>query len=252
MFLHSKENRRIKLCKQLMSDGKHRAKHGLFVLEGLRSVNAAALSDAEITAVFVTRGFRSAHPEAVPDSADVFLITDELSAYLSDTETPQGLFALCKIPAAGGFTVTGDGRYILLHNLQDPGNLGTIIRSADAFGIDALFTVNCCDLFSPKVIRATAGGIFRVNIRSLDLESAFALFRSNGIKTIASVTDHGARPVGGRGFNGTAVFIGNEGNGLPPGVVSACDETLTIRLRGGADSLNAAVAAGIIMYEMSK
>ena len=140
----------------------------------------------------------------------------------------------------------------MLFGLQDPGNAGMIIRTADALGIDGIILSGSCDLYSPKVIRSTMGSIFRTNIMiENDAERLFSLLSSNGIKTSAAVIDKDAYDVTECSFEGRhAVFIGNEGNGLPAETARRCDSRITIPMHGSINSLNAAMAAGILMWEL--
>ena len=166
------------------------------------------------------------------------------------------MFALCYTTrtSLGKDSLRRDGRYLVLYELQDPGNMGMILRTADAFGIDAVLTYQCCDVFSPKVVRATMGAIFRMSVIDAPPASAIRLFfEENGIRSYAAVLHPDARPVTEcRLGKGCAVWIGNEGNGLSEDAVAACEEKLIIPMQGHAESLNAAMAAGILMWEMVK
>jgi TrmH family RNA methyltransferase len=252
VVLRSKSNDALKLYKKLATERKYRLREGLFAIEGFRVIDEARRSGIEFHAVFITEELYRAHADMFLSFPKVCAISDELSRYLSEAESPQGIFAVCKMPVRGGLALTRGGRYILMYRLQDPGNVGAIIRTADAFGVDGVVTVDCCDVYAPKVLRSAAGGVFKANVRDMDLDEAMSAFRENGIKTFASVTDGGAAAIEDCDFSGAAVLLGNEGNGLPEDVVSLCGEAFTIRLRAGSQSLNAAVAAGIIMYNMRR
>lgn len=145
------------------------------------------------------------------------------------------------------------GRYLVLDNLQDPGNVGTILRTADAVGVDGVVMCNnCCELYNPKTIRSAMGSVFRLDIYSADtLYEVCGMFGKNGIKTCAAVVDSSAVSVTECDFSGDcAVVIGNEGNGLSAEDANVCDEKITIRMQGNINSLNAAMAGGIILWEM--
>ena len=144
---------------------------------------------------------------------------------------------------------------MVLCSLQDPGNLGTIIRSCEAFGIDRLFlTSDCPDLYSPKVLRATMGGVFRLPITVADnLPDLFERFRREKVPVYAAALQEGAKDITRLPLNqGGAVVIGNEGKGLPPEVVALCDSAVIIPMAGRAESLNASVAASIVAWEMAR
>lgn len=258
--INSKDNPNIKLYMKLSSSRKFRREYGLFTLEGFRLIEDAIAENAVLQCVFITDSFLAKHGDAhhfLPEYIlnRTFVIPDELGARLSDTDGTQGIFSVCHAIDNADFSVkiiTG-GKYILLHNIQDPGNLGTIIRTADAVGVDSVITVNCCDIYNPKVIRSTMGSLFRLPVFDLALEDAFDLFRIHDIKTFAAVIDSDAVSLSDCVFlGGCAILIGNEGNGLPSDVVSLCDDKLTIKMRGTVNSLNAAMAAGIIMWELMK
>lgn len=184
------------------------------------------------------------------------LVSDSLAAELSQTEHTQGVFAVCQIPdppALSALIHTG-GSYAVLHQLQDPGNAGMILRTADALGLDGVIYSASCDIYSPKVVRATMGSLFRVPLCCVpEIEPVLAACRDAGVESCAAVVSGQAELVGQCLFRkGTAVVIGNEGNGLPEEVSAACDRRVTIPMHGTIESLNAAMAAGIILWEVQK
>ncbi len=131
--------------------------------------------------------------------------------------------------------------------------MGTILRSADACGIDGVFLCGCCDVFSSKVIRSTMGSLFRVNIAVMDIDTAIEKLKSNGITIYSAVIDKNAKSLVECDFTkGCAVMIGNEGNGLSEEHIALSNIPMTIKMKGRLNSLNAAMAAGIIMWEMSE
>lgn len=132
--------------------------------------------------------------------------------------------------------------------------MGMILRTADALGVDAVLSCGSCELYSPKVVRATMGSIFRVPVYEMtDAAALLEELRCHGICSYAAVPDHSAVPLMECDFSGSCAFwIGNEGNGLPADVIGACDASITIPMQGGPESLNAAMAAGICMWEMMK
>ncbi len=258
----SKDNSNVKLYVKLLKK-KHRNEYNLFTLEGLRLVEDAILEGAEIETIFVTDDFlvkmsddeKSSIFTDEKTSSGIFIITNEIASKLSSTENSQGIFAIAKLPKKPGILeiLSGNGKYIFLHNLQDSGNVGTIIRSADAFGITAIFTENCADVFSPKVVRSTMGSIFRLPIIEACYENLFEIAKENGITTFAAVIDKDAVDILKCDFSGASiVIIGNEGNGIPKYVSDICDVKTTINMKGNVNSLNAATAAGIFIWELTK
>ncbi len=253
----SVENPKIKLYKRLSESKKCRRENRLFTLEGERLVADAAAENAGLRTVFTTKAYfeKRGGTLCFPKETEMFIIPDELGKRISSTDNAQGIFAVCraldKKPVSD--IIKNGGRYVFLHNLQDPGNLGTVIRTADAVGLDGVFLSECCDLYNPKTVRSTMGSLFRVTISETEFEEAFPLFGQRGVPTFAAVVDGDAVSLTDCVFSqGGAVLIGNEGNGLPKEISEMCDEKITIKMRGNVNSLNAAMAAGIIMWELTR
>lgn len=257
-IITSKDNPTVKLYQKLSSSKKDRLQYGLFVLEGLRIVEDALKEDSGITHVILTKQAQEKLGEIIFQAdlrnTKTLVISNELGNKISSTDSTQGVFAICRIPAAKRPAFRENCRYAVLFGLQDPGNVGMIVRTADALGIDGIILSGSCDLYSPKVIRSTMGSVFRMELTiENDVEKLFGLLNENGVKTSAAVIDKDAENVTGCGFDGKqAVFIGNEGNGLPSEVVERCHRRITIPMNGRINSLNAAMAAGILMWELEK
>ena len=175
---------------------------------------------------------------------------------MSDTETPQGVFCICRMKSSLSMEqVLSKKKVVALCDLQDPGNLGTIIRTADAFGYEALLlSERCCDWYSPKVLRSAMGSAFRIPYYlPEDFDAMVSRFREAGKVTAAAVVDKADLVLGCCNLPEIhVVYIGNEGNGLPAPLAEACDYRLTIRMAGNTESLNASVAAAVLMWELSK
>lgn len=254
------DNGAVKLYRKLARSKKDRTREGLFVLEGLRLVSDAVQNGAVLTHLFWTEeGYARWNEESLP--ADLgetrcALLSDSLGTALSQTEHSQGVYAICRMPEQPALSdlIGHGGNYAVLHQLQDPGNAGMILRTADALGLDGVIYSASCDIFSPKVVRATMGSLFRVPICcTTDITPVLETCRAAGVETCAAVVGGTAEFVGQCVFKkGTAVVIGNEGNGLPESVSAACDRRVTIPMHGTIESLNAAMAAGIILWEVQK
>ena len=256
MEITSRENRMIKDYRRLCGDAKYRRQSGLFVTEGARLCADAVRSHITIETALITARARAQYAdstEAVERVAlQTFEIPETLSDYLSDTESPQGVFCICRIPAFTQLTMTG-GRFAALERIQDPGNLGTMIRTAEAFGLDGvLLSDGCCDPYSPKVLRSSMGGVFRLPlIAAGNLAKYLPTLHENGFRSYACVVDGDAAVVQNTVFgDGAVCVIGNEGNGLLPETVAVCSQRITIPMAGRAESLNASMAAGIVFWEM--
>lgn len=257
-IITSKDNPVIKLYQKLSSSKKDRLQYGLFVLEGLRIVEDAVREDSGLTHLIFTKQayerYGSELLQADLRDTKTIVISNELGNKIASTTATQGVFAICSIPVDKQPFFRDDGRYVVLFGLQDPGNVGMIIRTADALGIDGIFLCGSCDLYSPKVIRSTMGSIFRESIYiENDPDKLFGLLKEGEVTTSAAVIDTDAESVTSCGFGGRqAVFIGNEGNGLSRETAMRCDRRITIPMNGTINSLNAAMAAGILMWELKK
>ena len=257
-IITSKDNPVIKLYQKLSSSKKDRLQYGLFVLEGLRIVEDALREDGGVSQLIFTKQAYEKYADELfqADLRDTktLVISNELGNKIASTSTTQGVFAICRIPVEKAPVFAENGRYAVLFGLQDPGNVGMIIRTADALGIDGIFMCGSCDLYSPKVIRSTMGSVFRTNIAiENDTDALFAMLEEGGVESSAAVIDKDAVNVTAHNFTGRqAVFIGNEGNGLPREVSNACTSRMTIPMAPHSNSLNAAMAAGLFLWELRK
>lgn len=184
-------------------------------------------------------------------------ITDALASYISDTTAPQGLFCICRQPKERYCLadLCPKGRYAALESVQDPGNLGTMIRTAEAFGLNGLLLSDgCCDPYNPKVLRGSMGGVFRLPLYEAgDLTQSLPALCEKGFCTVACVVDATAPAIQSLPLAaGTVAVIGNEGNGLRSQTVAVCSHRATIPMAGRAESLNASMAAGIVFWEMTR
>lgn len=256
----SKDNPSIKLFRKLMTSKKDRMQYKRFALEGSRLVFDALKSNAPVRKIFVTQSALEKYGDYLrniecPD-INIIVISDELGGKISDTGKTQGIFAECafidKTDRLG--ELKKNGRYAVLYQLQDPGNAGMIIRTADALGLDGVICSESCDIYNPKVVRSTMGSIFRIPVyRDIPVDDVFIAMDNAGISTYAAVVDKNADDIKTIDFsNGGGIIIGNEGNGLPEEIVLKCRERITIKMNGNIDSLNAAMATGIIMWELMK
>lgn len=263
MFITSKENPNIKLYKKLSSSKKARNDNGLYVLEGARLV-CDAIKENKVEKLFYVNSSLEKYSELISNELlltvnenNIFEISDELAVQLASTDATQGIFAIAKKGdnSLSISSIRNYKKFLILDNLQDPGNIGTILRTADACGVDCvIMTKNSCDLYNPKTIRSAMGSIFRLNIfDETEFETIVECLRTIDVKVYASVIDSNAAELRNVCFNEkSAVVIGNEGNGMCDEHISMCDEKLTIRMCGNINSLNAAMAAGIILWEMTK
>ncbi len=256
-IIKSKDNALVKRVNSLIENRKERVKTGTFVAEGARFCKEAVFSGVDIHHVLMTEEFYNAHTDDasvfISACKDVRLISEPISKKLGATINSQGIFCVCDIPKSPE-KLCGN-KYIALENLRDPGNVGTVIRSAEAFGMDGIILIgSCADIYSPKVLRSTMGTIFRLPVFSFETpKEACDNLKNCGFKIYGAVLDSKSQRLSETIFpQKTVCFIGNEANGLSDAAKQLCDSFLFIEMSGGAESLNAAVAASVIMWEMQK
>lgn len=253
-LISSKNNTKIKYTAKLFCSSKFRSQNGLFVIEGLRLCIDAFKSNVKIKTVFVTKDIIIKNNKFVIDiikNAEVsFEVSDDVLKHISNTVSPQGIVCVCE-NIKPDLCISDNSKIGVLFDVADPSNLGTISRTAEAFGIDALVVCGGCDIYNPKALRASMGAIFRLPILELAKDDAFRFFKKNNIKTYASTPRSEAKNCTDIDFSGkSAVLIGNEANGLSNEVINACDYAITIPMKGRAESLNAAAAASVLLFEM--
>lgn len=258
MPVTSKDNRLVKEWRALCRDARHRRESECFAVEGARLCEDILRSGRTPETVLYTADARAAYGETVDALLRVAQqaaeITPELARAMADTDHPQGVFCTVKFldNRLSLDTINNMGRYGVLEDIQDPGNLGTVIRTAEALGLDGLIlSSGCCDIYNPKVLRGSMGGVFRLKLMIADtLPPVITALQDRGMTGFACVVDASAEPVHTAGLGaGALCVIGNEGNGLREQTVAACRRRVTIRMAGRAESLNASVAAGIVMWE---
>lgn len=258
--ISSKENPSIKFIHKLMLSPKHRRKEKLFLVEGIRLCEEALKSKSPVTKVFYTAKCYEKSKELIENliyqnKAESYIISDKLMDFLSDTETPQGIMCVCKIidKKVNIDKIKACSKIVLLENIQNPSNLGSILRSLNAFGIQlVILSSDSCDLYNSKVLRGSMGAIFNLDIVvSSNVVNSLELLKKQGFTICATVPDNSAEPVTILNeIQKTVVIMGNEGNGISKNVISFCDKKITIPMLGRCESLNVAVATGIISWEM--
>ena len=245
----SKDNKIEKLCEQL-AQKKHRDKLALYLIEGENLVEEAVKNGAGIQTVLVREGY-SGKLSGLEEEA--FELDARLFDKLAQTETSQGIIAIVNKPQISREQFIGDagGNFVVLDRLQDPGNIGTILRTADAAGYKlAVVMKGTADVFSPKVVRAATGSLFRMPVVFMDSEEELLEFtRAAGKKTVATCFDTDLYYYDVNLKENIALIIGNEGNGISETLIASSDVKIKIPMHGNIESLNASVAAGILMYE---
>ena len=207
--------------------------------------------------LYVSESYYNKHEEELKKyGRQPEVLTDTVFAYVSDTKTPQGILAVVRQMEYTMEQIAGGGKphILVLDNLQDPGNLGTIFRTAEAAGVTGiLLSGDCVDIYNPKTIRSTMGAVYRMPFLYVeDLTEGIDNLKKEKIRVYAAHLD-GKNSYDREDYSGgTAFLIGNEGNGLRPEVAERADVWVRIPMEGQAESLNAAVAAAVLMFEVSR
>lgn len=242
----SRHNAVIQHLKKLASSGAYRRQQGEFLCEGPKLWQEAAAQGWQVGTVLACREETVEACRGLADRAA--LVPQELLAYAADAKTPQGLLFTCRLPQPRP-GLPGK-RLLVLDGVQDPGNVGTIWRTADAFGADGLVLLGgCADPWLPKTVRATMGACFRLPLLQTDPESLSQLLAQEDIPLYAAALGPGTEDVRRAGLGRAALVIGSEGRGVSQEVLERCRGRLTIPMRQRCESLNAAVAAGILLWE---
>ncbi|MBQ2775467.1 MAG: RNA methyltransferase [Clostridia bacterium] len=257
--ISSRSNEKIKLFQHLSQSASFRRETGLFALEGARICSDAAITGIEIKTAFFTVEALRKYPEyadaVIKKAEQCFEITHDLCGRISDTRGPQGIFCICvQRKNFDEQNLCENGTYIALDNMQDPSNLGAVLRTAEAFGLSGVLVGGGCDIYNPKALRAAMGSSLRISVLTTSNLPSLLIFASKkGMLTVASTPDSSAVCVKDMPKrDGIVCVIGNEGSGISQEVKDVCDMQITIPMRGRAESLNAAAAAAVLMWELTK
>lgn len=252
----SASNQRIRRVLELSSRARTRRREKAFVIEGARLFSDTP--EDFLLETFATEAFFEGADERIRNKitgSRGVLVTPELLKKMSDTQTPQGVVSIVRMPEwTMEDLLTASPLILILENIQDPGNLGTMVRTAEAAGASGiLMSKDTVDLFNPKTVRSTMSGIFRLPaVISEDLAASLDLLKERGITTFAAHLG-GEAAYDRLSYTGpTAFMIGNEGNGLTEEISGRADHKLLIPMHGKIESLNAAMAAGILLYEADR
>ncbi len=257
MMIASTANKRVKDTAALARKPRYRSETGLFVVEGPRMF--AEIPRDRVVQVYATERFlRDNEAGGILDGIrQVDTVTEEVLKAMSDTQTPQGVLAVVKqrrYTLADILSQPGPALLMILETIQDPGNLGTILRSGEGAGVTGvLMDGHTADLYSPKVIRSTMGSIFRVpHLRTPDLQGTVTAVKKAGVR-LAAAHLQGSVEYDAEAYTGPAGFlIGNEAAGLSGQIAAMADVRVRIPMSGKVESLNAAVAASVLMYEAAR
>lgn len=244
---------KLKLIKNLLEKRRAREKEGLFVVEGPHLVEEAIRSGAEIEYIVTTHPpTPSLKKRRGAQIGEIIEVNAKQFAELSDVETPQGILAVVKVREYRLEDLRTEGVIVFCHEIQDPGNFGTIIRTADAAGASGIIlSKGTVDLYNSKTLRATMGSLFHLPIVEIeDVHETLSFLKKNNIKTVATSLSASKNYFEVDYKDGVAIVVGNEGAGLPKEVVKSCDEIVKIPMPGKAESLNVAVSTALLLYEV--
>lgn len=258
IMITSSSNDKIKYLKQLQTKNKLRKQDGVFVCEGIKLYGELRRDCPErIVSVFVAESFYNTLPETEREQLfqgiSLEIVKDSVFETAAETVTPQGIMCIAKQPsysASDYLNKQGALRILFLEDIRDPGNMGTILRTSEGAGMDlVIMSSGCVDVFNPKVVRSTMGSIFRVPYVTVEgTASDIEALKKAGITTYAAFLK-GSESFEKVSYSSrSAFFIGNEANGLKEETAMACDHCIRIPMAGKLESLNAAVAAAVIMY----
>lgn len=252
-MITSTSNPQVKRLLQLQKKSKVRDEENVFVVEGLRMF--AEVPAERVEKVYISESlYNKKKLELNLQDLPYEVLSDNVFSHVSDTKTPQGIMCIVKRKKydLNELLKVNNPHFMVLDNLQDPGNMGTIVRTAEGAGVDAVFmSKDCVDIYNPKTIRSTMGSIYRMPFIYIeDIPELLNQFRKNGVKSYAAHLD-GKNAYDKEDYKtGTAILIGNEGNGLRDEVTENADILVRIPMQGQVESLNAAIAASVLMFEV--
>ena len=240
----SRKNPLIQQVRRLLTSKKERENAGLFVADGTKLLEEAVRYYPGLQTVILSDGVHA----DVPEHVEVIRVPEEVMAYISPMETPQGALFLCRLPEPAEFVPQAG--MLLLDGIQDPGNLGTILRTADALNVPVVLLEGCADPYSHKVVRASMGAVLRVQPVQATWEQVRIACAEAKIPVAVTALSDRAQDIRNVELPSMAVVIGSEGRGVRQEILAQANADLIIPMNAHCESLNAAVAATIVMWEM--
>ena len=246
----SRQNPLCTHLRKLSSSAAYRRQCGEFLCDSPKLLQEALLWGSELHTVVVTAGTEA---PPLPKGVRLVEVPADVMRSVSPMETPQGTLFICAIHTEPLPEMLAGRRYVVLDTLQDPGNVGTILRTADAFHADGMFLVNgCADLYNPKTLRATIGAVFRCPVWTVGVEELSALLKRSGIPLYGAALREDTLDARQADYSRCAIAIGSEGRGLTEDVLALCDRTIKIPMSEHCESLNAAAAATVLLWEAAR
>ncbi len=246
MRITSRKNPLLQQVKKLFSSRKEREQAGLFAADGTKLLQEAVRFYPGLDTVILSDGVEA----DVPGNVNLVHVPEDVMASISPMEAPQGAIFLCRLPAPQ--PLAANTPMLLLDGIQDPGNLGTILRTADALQVPVVLLEGCADPYSHKVVRASMGAIFRTPVVQSTWEKARNALKAAGIPVAVTALSERAQDIRHAQLQNMAVVIGSEGRGVRPEILAEADRELIIPMNPNCESLNAAVAAAIVLWQMQQ
>ena len=241
----SRKNPLLQQVRRLLASRQERQAAGLFAGDGTKLLEEAVKWKAGLHAVILADGIVC---PALPGGVPVYRVPPDVMQFISPMKTPQGALFLCRLPERQPLVISPGT--VILDGLQDPGNLGTILRTADAFSIPVVLANGCADPFGWKAVRASMGAVFRTPPIQADNEEILSYCRCNGLPLAVTALSAKAKDIRQAPVHRWAVVIGSEGHGVCPQFMENCKQSLIIPMSSRCESLNAASAAAIVLWQM--
>ena len=245
-WITSRKNPLLQQVRKLLDSRKERQNVGLFVADGTKLLNEAVRWWPGLETVILSDGVQV----NVPDTVRTVYVPEDVMASVSPMQSPQGALFLCRLPQKTDF-VPQKGM-LLLDGIQDPGNLGTILRTADALEIPVALLEGCADPYSHKVVRASMGAVFRTPVAQTTWQAAKEACREHKIPVAVTALSDRAQDIRQADIPAMAVVIGSEGQGVRREILESAQAELIIPMNEKCESLNAAIAAAIVMWQMKQ
>ena len=242
----SRKNPLLQQVRRLLSSRKDRVKEGLFVADGTKLLSEAVRWWPGLETVILSDGVQA----QVPEDVRLVRVPEDVMESVSPMQSPQGALFVCRLPEKAAFAPKPG--MLLLDGIQDPGNLGTILRTADALDVPVALLEGCADPYSHKVVRSSMGAVFRTRVVQTDWETAKEACRKANISVAVTALSDRARDLREADLTSAAVVIGSEGQGVRPQILEQAQQELIIPMNAHCESLNAAIAAAIVMWQMKQ
>jgi len=246
-MITSRQNALCTHLRKLASSASYRRRSGEFLCDSPKLLEEALLHGGDLHTVVCAGDVTLPH---IPAGVRVVQVPEDVMKTVSPAETPQGVLSVCGIPEQALPEILTGKRYVVLDGVQDPGNVGTILRTADAFHADGIFLVNACaDLYNPKTVRATMGAVFRCPVWSCTPAQLQTLLAASDLPLYGAALRTDTIDARKADYTRCAIAVGSEGRGLSDELLRICTQTILIPMRAHCESLNAAIAAAVLLWE---